>query len=215
MRRGFTLLEMMVATVVLLLFLAGAYEAYATARMAMVKAEARQEVYQTARVLLAQMTAEVESAYQAPNATTSAVIGEDTEGTEAQADALTVLTTAHNAHGEMPVGDLMRVRYSMQDASANETPGLYIEEDGTPDLESADYTSERRLLSPRVTAFNCEYLAPGAEDWATSWLDQTALPASVRIALTVQGETPGSPPLVLTATVNLPLATQAEVTDEN
>jgi type II secretion system protein J len=215
MRRGFTLLEMMVAVMILLVFVTGIYGSYTAAHAAMARAEAQEEVLQAGRVLLAQMTAEVASAYQAAGVTTSAVLGEDTEGAadDAQADRLTVLTTAHAAREDVPAGDLCRVRYALQDTATDETPGLYLEEDFTPDLEPDEYTPERRLLSPRVINLNCEYLAAGAETWQPDWIDQTALPASVRITLLLKSSAERALPVTLSATVNLAMATAAEVTD--
>ena len=211
-RAGFTLLELLVAVVIFLIFLGAVYGAYTAAGAAMTRTEAQADLYQSGRVLLGQLNRELSCAYQASTATVSALTGEDTEGDAAvvQADVLTVVTSGHALDSSSPAGDLCQVRYRMQDPATAEPPGLYLEETRHPELEPADATPVGRLLSPRVVGFNCRYLAAGAEDWAADWVDQATLPVAVRVELTLRGGDADAPPLVLVSTANLALATASE-----
>jgi len=208
--RGFTLVEMAVAVVIFMLFVSAVYGTYTAASKAITSTEEQQEVLQTGRVLLAQLNAELTSAYQSSSATVSSLYGEDSEDAtaELQQDTLTLLTTAHVAYGDMPAGDLCQVTYEVSDGTEqDETPGLYVEESFHPDLELEDETPPRRLLSPLVVGLNCKYLAAGGTEWETEWVDQSALPMAVRVELTLKPRREGAKPTILVSTANLKLAT--------
>jgi prepilin-type N-terminal cleavage/methylation domain-containing protein len=208
-RHGFTLIEMAVAVVIFMLFISSVYGTYNAAHRAYTSAEEMEEVYQTGRVLLAQLGTELASAYQAPGEDASTLIGEDTDSAsdELQADILTFLTTAHTGYGDEPAGDLCRVTYVMGVDSMGETPGLYVEENFQPGLEmDEEEIPARRLLSPLVAGFNCRYL-PVDSDWVTEWIDETTLPIAVRVELTLLPPREGAKPIVLVTTANLAMAT--------
>ena len=206
---GFTLVEMLVALVIFMIFVGAVYGTYHTAYGAMSSAEEVDDLYQAGRVLLTQLNTELTCTYQSSTATVCAVLGEDTAGDAAglQMDTLTLVTTAHAPFDEQPAGDLCQVRYTLSDGTADEEPGLYVEENWYPDLALEDAVPVRRLLSPLVVGFNCRYLAAGGEDWETEWPEQTTLPVAVRVELTLLGSAPNSKPLVLVSTANLALAT--------
>lgn len=207
---GFTLIEVMVATVIFLLFIGTVYGVYHAANAAMVRAEEQADIQQTGRVLLAQLNAELTSAYQSPTAPTCTLVGEDTSGTsdEMPEDTLTFLTTAHAAPSGQPAGDLCQVSYAIARDGEDGTPGLYLEENFHPGLEVTDIEPTRRLLSPLVVGMNCKYLAPDADDWAMDWVDQTTLPIAVRIELTLQPERQTAKPIVVVMTANPAMATR-------
>jgi len=203
-----TLLETIVAVAVFVLFTGAVYEVYDAAYSSYTRAEEIIDEYQTGRVLLAQLGAELASAYQTPADSAGTLTGEDTDAAsdELQADILTFLTTAHAAYGDSPAGDLCQVSYSMNDGSLGDTPGLYVTENFHPGLEIEDETPEPRLLSSLVVGFNCLYL-PINDDWLMEWTDQTTLPVAVRVELTLQPSRKGAKPIVLTSTTNLAMAT--------
>jgi prepilin-type N-terminal cleavage/methylation domain-containing protein len=72
-RYGFTLVEIMVATVIFMLFITAVYGTYTAAHSAMTRAEEQEELYQTGRVVLAQLNSELTCTYQAGTATVSAL----------------------------------------------------------------------------------------------------------------------------------------------
>ncbi len=203
---GFTLIELIVAIVIFLMFMGAVYGIYSTAYAAMTRTEEQQEVYQTGRVLLAQLSAEVAGAYQPATASTSALIGEDaTDGDGLPADTLTLLTTSRAGDGTTAVSDQCQVSYHMADAS-DDLPGLYVEEVWHPGLEPANATPVRRLLSPLVVGFNCRYL-PVGDDWLDAWGEQTTLPMAVRIELMLRAARADAKPIVLVTTANVMTAT--------
>ena len=207
-RAGFTLVELMVATVIFLIILGAVYGMYAAANRAMNLAADHQDVYQTGRVLLAQLTEEVTCAYQASTAVTSTLTGTDATDpdTGLPTDTLTLLTTAHPAPAGQPAGDISQETYTIGDGTSDHTTGLYVAEDFYPGLETPDFTATPRLISPLVTGLYCQYLTTDGT-WQTDWTDQTTLPVAVHVELTLQPRTAGAQPIVLGTTANLPMAT--------
>jgi len=207
-RYGFTLIEMMVAVVIFLLFIGAVYGVYQAASNAMVRTEEHEDVTQTGRVLLGQMTAELACAYQSSSVTTSQLVGEDTDNPVdgVQQDRLTFLTTAHAMADDQPTGDISQVTYCIGGDQEGEQPGLYIEETRHPGLEVDGTQPTRRLLSPLVSGLNCRYLTENG--WEDAWTEKTALPIAVRVELTLRGPRKDAKPRVMTATANLMMATQ-------
>lgn len=208
-RRGLTLVEVMVALTIFLIFAGAVYGVFTAATTAMGRAEESGEVYQTGRVLLGELAAELAGAWQAPGATASSLTGEDTDGgsEDTQADVLTFRTTAHRTRADGPVGDVCEVSYTVGDETTGATEGLYLTESLHPDLEGSTETPEARLLSPRVVSFNCRYLPTDGSDWLDAWEDETSLPQAVRLELVLRPERADAKPVALTTTVNLMLAT--------
>ncbi|HEY3379699.1 MAG TPA: prepilin-type N-terminal cleavage/methylation domain-containing protein [Armatimonadota bacterium] len=216
LRRGFTLIEVMVASVIFMLFISSVYGVYRAANQSMAHAEAQEDLYQTGRVLLAQINAELTCAYQPATDTTSELLGTDstTSASDAlQQDQLAFLTTGHVVGSDEVAGDVTRVTYLMVGEGQDTQPGLYIEESLHPGLEMSDEEPAKRLLSPLVVGFNCKYL-PASGDWLTEWQGQTTLPRAVRIELTLQSKQRGAKPLVLVTTANLTMATAPASTTE-
>jgi len=207
--RGFTLIEILVAVTIFAIFIGAVYGTYAATQAAMSRTEEHEEVYQAGRVLLAQLAAELTSAWQPATATASTLTGEDTAGRtdDVQADVLTFRTTAHRLHADGPVGDITDVSYTLGDADTGAERGLYLTETLHPDLDASTETPEARLLSARVVSFNCRYLPPDGSDWVEAWTDRATLPQAVRLELVLQPEHPQAKPVALMTTVNLMTAT--------
>ncbi len=205
---GFTLIELTVAVAIFLVFITAAFGTFTMVHDSMARTEAHEDLYQTGRVVLAQLSAELASAYQPAGSTETELVGEDTDGPvdSIQSDRISFLTTAHPVDEDYTYGDLTRVTYSLDGAGSGEPPGLYLEESWTPGLELNEDQAERHLLSPLVVGFNCKYL-PVEGDWELEWVDQTTLPLAVRVELTLQDPEAQSPPLVLVSTTNLAMTT--------
>lgn len=218
---GFTLLEMLVAIVIMLFFMGAVFGVYGAANRAMTLARDDAEVYQTGRVLLDQLNRELSCAYQASTATTCTLIGTNTNGTAVN---LTFVTSAHPAPAGQPAGDFCQVTYALSDGSPvtlvsgtaptlsnnatdNGTNGLYVLADFYPGLEMSNETLTPTLLSPLVAGLDCQYLDTNG-NWNSEWdTTQTTLPVAVYVALTLAPRTPGAQPFVLSTTANLGLAT--------
>ena len=231
-RAAFTLIEMLAAIVISLLFIGSVYGVYSAATTSVARTKDQQEVYQTARVLLDQLNRELCSAYQPASATLttneglpltttatcslSGTLVPDaiTGNTES---ALTFITSAHHAPTSLTSGDLCQVTYEIAgDGSPGSPTGLYEIEDYRPGLEMSTSTEtlKPRLLSPRVIALNCFYLASDGVTWANTWdaTKQTTLPVAIRVELTVQARTPNAQPIVFATTANLLTATAPAAT---
>ena len=205
---GFTLIELTVAVAIFLVFITATFGTFTTVYDFMARTETHEDLYQTGRVILAQLSAELASVYRPASSTETELVGEDTEGSvdSLQSDRLSFLTTAHPVDEDDTYGDLTRVTYSLDGASSGEPPGLYLEESWTPGLELDEDQVERHLVSPLVVGFNCKYL-PMEGDWELEWVDQTTLPLAVRVELTLQDPEAQSLPLVLVSTTNLAMTT--------
>lgn len=206
---GFTLVEMMVAIVIFLLFISAVYGTYRAANRSIAMAEEQEDLMQTGRVLLERLHTELTCAMQPASSQTSELIGEDTEENASnllQADRITFLTTAHPAGSGTVAGDVCRVSYMMGGDTPAEEPGLYVEVNRHAGLEMPDEQPERQLLSPLVVGLNVKYL-PVDGDWEPSWQERTTLPLAVRVELTLQPPRSGAAPVVLATTANPRMAT--------
>ena len=206
---GFTLIELTVAVAIFLVFITATFGTFTTVHDFMARTEAHEDLYQTGRVVLAQLSAELASAYQPAGSTETELVGEDTDGhvDSIQSDRISFLTTAHPLDEEGTYGDVTRVTYSLDGASSSDEPsGLYLEESWTPGLELNEDQVERHLVSPLVVGFNCKYL-PVEADWELEWVEQTTPPLAVRVELTLQDLEAQSLPLVLVSTTNLAMTT--------
>ena len=206
---GFTLIELTVAVAIFLVFITATFGTFTTVHDSMARTETHEDLYQTGRVVVAQLSAELASVYQPADSTATELVGEDTEGPvdSLQSDRLSFLTTAHPVDEDDTYGDLTRVTYWLDDASSGEPPGLYLEESWTPGLElNEDQVELPHLVSPLVVGFNCKYL-PVEGEWELEWVDQTTLPLAVRVELTLQDLEAQSLPLVLVSTTNLAMTT--------
>ncbi|MHB9132116.1 MAG: prepilin-type N-terminal cleavage/methylation domain-containing protein [Armatimonadota bacterium] len=205
-RHGFTLIEMMVALVIFAIFIGAVYGTYQSANQASASVEERADVYQTARVLLAQVNHELCCAYQSGSATTSSLLGEDTEGdaTALQHDTLTLLTTGHRAlnTGE-PAGDVCQVKYSVELDADEQPTGFFLTENLHPGLEADDTAPEPTALSDMVAGMNCKYLDGASNEWQDEWVDREALPAAVRVELVLKPRREGAKPIMLFTTADL------------
>lgn len=210
-RTGLTLVELVVAMTIFALLMSAAMGTYAAVHKTMTRIQTQEDIYQTGRVLLDQLTTELASAYQLPSAPTSSLQGQETSGAEdlRPADVLTFLTTAHPIDESRSRGDLTQLTYSMN--NSDEPAGLYLEEDFTPGLEATDTQVQRYWLSPLVISFACKYL-PVEGDWVTDWTSQTTLPMAVRVELTLQDRAGQEKPVTLVATTNLATATAPAAT---
>ncbi|HEY3418476.1 MAG TPA: prepilin-type N-terminal cleavage/methylation domain-containing protein [Armatimonadota bacterium] len=205
--RGFTIIEILVAMSIFVLFVSSVYGAFRQANKSTVGTEERAEVYQTARVLIEKINRELRSAYQPRTATTSSLVGEDTEGdpTAPQFDKLTFITTAHSmTTGEEPAGDVCQVQYLIgQDADENPL-GLYMVENPHPGLEPDNEVRDPQEVSDLVVGMNCKYLDPDTDEWVDDWTDRPQLPKAVRVELALQAKRKGAKPVLVATTANLP-----------
>jgi type II secretion system protein J len=208
-RAGFTLIETLVAMVVLVIIIGSIYGTFRAANMTVTGTEERADVYQTARVLLAQMNAELCSAYQPARQEGSSMQGENTEGNEyaAQKDKISFLTTARKSMSSVDGGgDLCRVTYSVE-TDPNEKPlGLFVSEDFRPGLAVSDEKKQPVRLSPMVVGLNCRYLDGRTGEWLDDWVEEPAMPKAVRVELVLKPERDSAKVVTVASTANLAIS---------
>jgi len=205
-RAGFTLVEALVAIVILSVVLGSIYGAFRAGSLSTSRAEERADAYQTARVLLAQINAELCSALPLPGAETSAMVGEDTPGSETapQFDKIRFLTVARRSFSlSGQAGDLCEVCYRLESTADGQPVGLFVEENRHPGLDVSSARPARTELSARVVALNCKYLDPSNDEWIDEWVDRSGLPKAVRVEVAVKPEREGAKPIVVATTANI------------
>ena len=206
-RRGFTLVETMVAIVMLMIVIGSLYGVFRGANRSISSTDEIADVYQTARILLIEMNRELCSACQMPGVKTSSLTGKNTEDGEnaPQRDTLTFLTIAHSPVGEAaPAGDLCQVTYAVMSTPSDRPIGLFVDEDFYPGLDSeAKEQQQPTRLSKLVVGLNCKYLDGSTGEWRDKWVDQKEMPRAVRIELALKPERQGAKPIVVSSTANL------------
>lgn len=204
--RGFTLVETMVAVLMLTVVIGAIYGTYRAASSSASLAEERADLNQTARVLLSQINRELTCAYQQASAQESSMVGENTEGSESalQHDRLQVLTTAQSVIPvKGPAGDQRQVTYTLETNSFNEPIAFFVQVDPRPELSVSDEAPEPVELSAMVVGFNCKYLDGETDEWQDDWTDRQVLPKAVRVELSLQSDREGAKPVMFATTANL------------
>jgi len=204
--RGFTLVETMVALLLLTMIIGAIYGTYRVANSSATVAEERADLNQTARVLLSQINRELSCAYQAEASQESSLEGENTEGSDTalQHDKLAILTTAQSMiPSKGPSGDQRKVIYTLQTTPDGEPDGLYVQIDPRPGLSVNNEEPDPIELSTMVVAFNCKYLDPDTDEWQDDWLQKQALPKAVRIELFLKPERKDAKAVMYATTANV------------
>lgn len=219
---GFTLVETLVAIVILMIVIGSIYGAFRAANMCVMMAQERSDAYQTARILSAQINGELCSAYQRSGASVSSLVGEDTPSGQSavQCDRMTFLTTGRRSQATTSLaGDLRQVTYFEGSTDDGKPLGLFMQEDLQPGLGEATTDAQPVKLSDRVISFNCKYYDPDSQEWANEWKDRSKLPAAVRVEMAIQPERDGAKPIIVATTANMmitsgPGSEQAEAADD-
>ena len=130
-------------------------------------------------------------------------------------DRLTFTTLSHQQVGNNPAaGDVCSVTYSVECNQDGAPLGMYVREDYTPTLHvdpsDVDKLPQTRL-SALVVGMVCSYLDPNTGDWVDQWdTDETALPETVRVELTLRSKRVGSKPITVAMTTNLPISASTQ-----
>ncbi len=206
---GFTLIETMVAAVMLILIMGAVYGAFRAAGTSASGLEERADISQTGRILLDRIGAGLHSACPPDTDGDDGLVGEDSSDgwNDLQFDKLTFTTMSRQAMMEaQPGGGLCRVTYYMERDDGGHPLGLFMIEDFKPGLsllgkDQAEEGAETVLLSNKVVGFNCRYYDRDADEWLDEWADQSRLPAAVRIELALRSKD-GAVPVVTASTFN-------------
>jgi type II secretion system protein J len=192
--RGFTLLEILIAMVILAIVMVTVYAAFTSNVEAIHRARQQTQIFQMARIALDRMTKDLESAYIAPYQSNEkrrlGMIGTNQEIKGKPADRLDFTTLSHlTPHENALRTDLCEVGYRLEEDPEQGGFILYRRDDGSldDDLASGGVSHE---LARGVVGFNILYQdAQGKEfdDWrAAEGTPATELPSLILVRLLIK-----------------------------
>jgi prepilin-type N-terminal cleavage/methylation domain-containing protein len=218
--KGFTLLEILIAMVILVLILSTLYSAYTGTFRIINETESRTEIYEMARIALERMVEDLESVYvsqqakssetEEDNQETSPFVGEDAEIDGRSADTLRFHSKAHIVFNEQDIGaGTTEIVYNVKENQEGDSFFLYRSD--TPELEEGPKEGIGGLIlcdglySVSFTYYDDDGEAHDSWD-STSESFKERLPARVSILLEFVNPSDPETPFKFTTGVALPLA---------
>jgi len=194
--KGFTLLEVLVSMVILVIIMAALYSAYTTNVEAIQIARQNGEVHQTARIVLDRMTKDLQSALvQVSNPSDKiklGLVGEDREIDGRRADRMDFTTVTHLPLTEKgPASDLCEIGYLIEEDSEDKVLVLLRRDDPSVD---EDFTKGGLLqeMARNVLEFNLTYQDSRGEEsdrWNTlEGMPASGLPVLIKVRLVLKDE---------------------------
>lgn len=205
--RGFTLVEILLAVCLLAIIMTVMYSAFHTMGRVIRRTEQTKDTYQMARLILSRMRQELGCAYFSGKPGNFVFRGENIEGRDGDADALTFVTAGHIISGrDVAEGDFAEVCYYLDENN----PGILVRrEDTSPDGE-LEVGGSLDILGKNVVGLNFVYFdarEPSAQTaggttseldeqleeekaWKDEWDPEESpyLPRAVRIDLALLNE---------------------------
>ena len=194
--RGFTLLEVLVSMVILVIVMAALYSAYTTNVEAIQIARENGEVHQTARIVLDRMTKDLQSALMQLSVPSEKIklglVGEDREIDGRRADRIDFTTVTHLPLTEKaPASDLCEIGYLIEEDPEAKILVLFRRDD--PGVDE-DFTQGGVLqeMARNVLEFNLTYRDSRGEEsdkWSTlEGTPASGLPVLIRVRLVLKDE---------------------------
>jgi prepilin-type N-terminal cleavage/methylation domain-containing protein len=213
-KKGFTLIEILVAIVILIIVVGAIYGAFRAGTQSSMLVEESADLNQTARTLLGRIDSELSSIHKRAGQQTDFIRGENSEdeGGPQFFDKISFTTVSHQPYGKQTIkGDVCVVSYSAEYNNENKPIGFYVTEDYAPGLHTEEQTTLDNpdpdkvvQLSALVIGMDCTYLDPDTDEWVDQWIDKTTLPSAVRVELILKSPRVGSTPITVSSTTNLP-----------
>lgn len=183
--KGFTLLEVLIATALLALFLTILYRVFFTTLKAEDRVTKDLDLYLDIRQTLDTMSMEVQSAFFSGKHLRTFFIGERSDSLGRITSSLSFTTFTYPLLQEgMPASDMVAVSYSVEDKDGGLTllKGVW-----NPYLEGGDKKSQLWMpLVEGIEGFEVEFY--NGREWAKAW-DATLerrLPSAVRVTITIK-----------------------------
>ncbi|MDP8256877.1 MAG: type II secretion system protein GspJ [Candidatus Alcyoniella australis] len=191
-RAGFTLLEVMVALLVLGLVTSTVFAIFSTTVDSKARVEAYNEMYQTSRQVLDRAQRELSLAFLSPSrqANPTLFLGEDAELRGYPMDSITFTSFSHVPMGvDNRESEECELSYFVIEDSSNEVRYLMRREDGSLDLDPLEggVTYE---MAPDIRGINFRFW--DGSSWHDSWDSREAesgmqLPYAVELTLILPG----------------------------
>ena len=194
--RGFTLLEVLVSMVILVIIMAALYSAYTTNVEAIQIARQNGEVHQEARIVLERMTKDLQSALIQVSVPSEKIrlglVGGDRQIEGRRADHIDFTTVTHLALNEkVPASDLCEIGYMIEEDPETKDLVLFRRDDPRVD---EDFTTGGSLqeMARNVLEFNITYRDSRGEEsdkWNTlEGIPASGLPVLINIRLVLKDE---------------------------
>ncbi|NUP99524.1 MAG: type II secretion system protein [Armatimonadetes bacterium] len=229
-RRGFTLVELLVALTMLTFILSGVYGVFESASRSIRTAEEQGELTQTARVILSDLRRDLGSVYpmrvtvaeedlassDLPEGGAVTFAGEDNEDEEGRPRDNLRFTTVVADASRSGAADVAEVIYLIDVDELTPERGLIRRRNDHPGLAvDAEQQIRTEEVSPLATSFNVRYWAGDrlsaseeestADGWVELWSDPALLPAAVEVELGLTPDRPNAPEHRYRMVVALPL----------
>lgn len=194
-RKGFTLLEMIVAGAIFTAVVAGAYALFDGSRRLAARAEARADLLQTARAALRAIEADLKGALMSGSAYDTGFIGADS-GTLDTLELVSVTSPteevsedAYKDATKTRRSDLSKVYYWVEQDQTKAAHGLVRERLGTllPPESRTRREEDVETVSAEVVGLNLRYYDG---QWRDTWNSRTTgrMPRAVEVAVRVKRE---------------------------
>ena len=218
--RGFTLLEMAVATMIFVAVIGGAYALFDGSRRLAARAEFRTQMLQTARAALRTVEADLRGALMSGTAYDTGFIGIDAGSGKEALDRLEFVgvaspvvdsTTATYRDATLTRRcDLSKISYWIETDASKKAHGLVRERLGTllPPESRTRREEDVEAVATDVVGLNFRYYDG---QWRDAWNSQQSgkMPRAMEVAVTVRGDWKGVEELeVYTTRVYLPVAAE-------
>jgi len=190
-RRGFTLLELLVALAIVAVVITLLYESFNAVLRSTQLVDEESEIDQMVRISMERITSELRSAYyglpsQTAGSSTFMFVGQDSMASDYPTDTLRFSTLSHarvssgNADPTVSI-----VEYSLVPVPETDTAVLMHREETTP-LSSSASGLEEYELAESVVGLSFRYF--DGKDWTEQWndSDKKKLPKAVEIQLIIK-----------------------------
>jgi len=190
-RRGFTLLELLVAMTIFSIVVAAAYALFHASRAVQSRAEARAEIFQTARAALRALEDDLRGAVLSPSAFDTGLVGTNRGSEDEPQDKIEVLAVNQhtaNVDEKNPRIDLSKVTYWIADGTSGKARGLVRERQHALNSQTV-YTGREESVeevAPDVVGLNLRFYDGRWEDaWDST--QKYKLPKAIEVAVLVRG----------------------------
>lgn len=180
-KRAFTLVELLLASMMTAMILGSAFVSLSIVLKAYKELGSKTNLAETARLILDRMRADLESAFLSPHSDITRFVGYDQINGDLPADSLTFISAINkpiNTGGGS--SDLAEIQYYIDVDESTPERWLLRRMDYTPDTDPFS-GGELALLGPRVTSLDFQYFDGMA--WWPEWDSSSEIPMAVNISL--------------------------------